>query len=388
MAKLASPAAHAEPERDHDTGTEENEPVLQTQGLAIPARQLMICLRLATIFRSSEAQEALRAPGAFTVLRGLDLAEVGTAMQVLNTALPDHGCHLVAPNIYGGTVSKSDAERFTREADRYLDITTPILVLQPLDVALPDFFRNRAVASLAYAPITADILRAFLEATNRRPADVQAFRDALPDPSILVRFDTAQAVMSLRSGSALEVAHRLATLTGPAKEGPQLDRGFADSPALDVARRMVSDLNAWRRGEIGWSDCSHSVLFFRPPGTGKTWLARAMGNPAGIACIEGSFAEWQAAGHLGDMLREMRRTFAMARRAAPSILVIDEIDAAGSRVGDESRNRHYTLQVINAFLGEMNALATVPGVIVVGACNFPDRLDRAITRAGRFDIKV
>lgn len=99
LAKLASPAAHAEPERDHDTGTEENEPVLQTQGLAIPARQLMICLRLATIFRSSEAQEALRAPGAFTVLRGLDLAEVGTAMQVLNTALPDHGCHLVAPNI-------------------------------------------------------------------------------------------------------------------------------------------------------------------------------------------------------------------------------------------------------------------------------------------------
>src|SRR3989338_6721240 len=93
------------------------------------------------------------------------------------------------------------------------------------------------------------------------------------------------------------------------------------------AGRVVGDFGAWHRGEIGWSDFSHSILLYGPPGTGKTWLARAMGNSAGIACVTGSFAELQAAGHLGDMLREMRRTFAIALREAPAILFIDEIDA-------------------------------------------------------------
>ncbi len=88
------------------------------------------------------------------------------------------------------------------------------------------------------------------------------------------------------------------------------------------------------------------------------------------------------------MLREMRRTFAMARRAAPAILFIDEIDAMGSRTGDDRHNQNYRTQVINGFLGEMNALATEPGVIVVGACNHPDRIDPAVTRAGRFDLKA
>jgi cell division protease FtsH len=150
---------------------------------------------------------------------------------------------------------------------------------------------------------------------------------------------------------------------------------------------VVEDLGVWRRGEIGWSDFSHSLLLYGPPGTGKTMLARAMGNSAGIAFVTGSFAEWQAAGHLGDMLREMRRTFARARREAPAILFIDEIDAMGSRTGDDRHNQNYRTQVINGFLGEMNAIAIEPGVVVVGACNHVDRIDPAVTRAGRFDLK-
>lgn len=124
----------------------------------------------------------------------------------------------------------------------------------------------------------------------------------------------------------------------------------------------MADLLDWRRGAIGWSDFSHSLLLYGPPGTGKTWLARAMGNSAGIAHVSASFAEWQAAGHLGDMLREMRRSFAMARRAAPANFFIDEIDAVGARGGEDWHNQDYRTQVINAFLGELNALATKPKV--------------------------
>ena len=57
----------------------------------------------------------------------------------------------------------------------------------------------------------------------------------------------------------------------------------------------------------------------------QSWIARAMGNSAGFSVVTGTFGAWQAAGHLGDMLREMRKSFAEARTRAPSVLIIDEI---------------------------------------------------------------
>ncbi|MDT8326963.1 MAG: AAA family ATPase [Roseovarius sp.] len=172
------------------------------------------------------------------------------------------------------------------------------------------------------------------------------------------------------------------------KDVPRLDEMAGDSPALLAARRLVADLLLWKAGQVAWSELSRSTLFYGPPGTGKTWLARAMGASAGIACVTGSFAEWQAAGHLGDMLREMRKTFAEAQARAPCILFIDEIDAVGSRESRDPHNANYRTQVINGFLGEMNAIALHEGVIVVGACNHFDRIDPAVLRAGRFDLRV
>ncbi|HCZ01224.1 MAG: hypothetical protein A3D16_21950 [Rhodobacterales bacterium RIFCSPHIGHO2_02_FULL_62_130] len=354
----------------------------------IPPRQLLTCLRLAATFRTEEAFDQLHAPGAFAILCGLGVDDLDIALPVMKAIWPEQGCKLLAPSVSDGAISKLAGERFTREANRYLDLATPVIVLQPLETTLPDHFKHPGIPCLTYAPISADILLAFLAVTDRMPEDVPAFREALPEPSLLARLDTVQVALALRFASGIDIAEQLTALTGPAGEGPRLDKGFGDGPAVQIARRLVADLGAWRRREIGWSDCSHSLLVYGPPGTGKTWLARAMANSAGIAYVEGSFAEWQSAGHLGDMLREMRRTFALARRAAPAILILDEIDAAGSRSGDDRHNLNYRTQVINAFLGEMNALATVPGLIVVGACNHPDRLDPAITRAGRFDVKV
>lgn len=88
------------------------------------------------------------------------------------------------------------------------------------------------------------------------------------------------------------------------------------------------------------------------------------------------------------MLREMRRTFAEARAKAPTVLIIDEIDAVGSREDRDQHNRSYRTQVINAFLAEMDAISRNEGVIVVGTCNNPEMIDPAVLRAGRFDMKV
>lgn len=357
--------------------------------VVIPASQLLICHSLAATFGSLEDIERFRAPGAFSILQGFGAENHDLILNTLKVVLPDQGWQIVSPSVSDGAVSKTAAERMLREANRSLDITTPVLVLQPYEISLPMHFQSPGIYQLTYAPVSPEILLSVLAALNRAPDDEQAFKAALPERTLLARLEMAEIAAVLRFGSGVEIAERLSALACAATEGgPRLDLGFADSPAVGAARRLVADLKAWQRGEIGWSDCSHSLLVYGPPGTGKTWLAKAMSNSAGIVCIEASFAEWQSAGHLGDMLREMRRSFAVARSSAPAILIIDEIDAAGSRSGGDKHNLNYRTQVINGFLGELNALATVPGVIVVGACNHPDRLDPAITRAGRFDIKV
>jgi MoxR-like ATPase len=380
------------PDSSVDTDMEDDllpemEPAEAAAPATLPTRRLLTILRLAATFVSEEALEPLRLRAAVTILRGIDARDLTLVTEGLKVALPDQGWRVLAPSVSEDAVSKTSAERFLREIDRLLDTTAPVLILLPFDIALPAHLQQPGVASFTYAPISADILLGFLAAMDRAPEDAGAFRSALPEPTILARLDTAQAAAALRFGSGLDLAQRLEALTGPTLEGPRLEEGFSDSPVVQAARRVVGDLGAWRRGEIGWSDFSHSILLYGPPGTGKTWLARAMGNSAGIACVTGSFAEWQAAGHLGDMLREMRRTFAIALREAPAILFIDEIDAMGSRTGDDRHNLNYRTQVINAFLGEMNAIAIEPGVVVVGACNHVDRIDPAVTRAGRFDLK-
>lgn len=113
-----------------------------------------------------------------------------------------------------------------------------------------------------------------------------------------------------------------------------------------------------------------------------------MGNSAGIAVVTGSFGIWQSAGHLGDMLREMRASFAEARQKTPCVLVIDEIDAVGSRNDDDRHASHYRVQVITTFLAEMDQIAQQEGVIVVGTCNEIERMDAAVLRSGRMDLKI
>ncbi len=88
------------------------------------------------------------------------------------------------------------------------------------------------------------------------------------------------------------------------------------------------------------------------------------------------------------MLREMRASFAEARRRAPCLLIIDEIDAVGSRSDADRHASNYRTQVISTFLAELDAISREEGVIVVGTCNHPDRMDPAILRAGRMDIKI
>ncbi len=93
-----------------------------------------------------------------------------------------------------------------------------------------------------------------------------------------------------------------------------------------------------------------------------------------------SLGQWQATGHLGDLLKAMRRDFGAAKNAAPSILFIDEIDSVGDRNKFSHDNKSYSVQVVNGLLECLDGLGGREGVVVVGATNNPGEIDAAVRR--------
>lgn len=163
--------------------------------------------------------------------------------------------------------------------------------------------------------------------------------------------------------------------------------GYGDAKiwGLDLAR----DVEDYRAGRISWADVDNGLLLSGPPGTGKTTFAKALANTIDAHFVAGSYALWQSAGHQGDMLRAMRKAFEEAVDNAPSVLLIDEIDnfvqrgSAGDRHVDD-----YLRGVVNGLLEQMDGAGGREGVIVIGACNDPDRVDDALRRPGRLDRHI
>ena len=130
------------------------------------------------------------------------------------------------------------------------------------------------------------------------------------------------------------------------------------------------------------------VLLVGPPGTGKTLLARATAGEADAVFFSASGAEFVES-LVGVGAARIRDLFAKARKMAPAIIFIDELDAAGRKrgagVGQGNDEREQTL---NQLLVEMDGFGGDAGVVVMGATNRPDILDPALLRPGRFDRQV
>jgi cell division protease FtsH len=166
---------------------------------------------------------------------------------------------------------------------------------------------------------------------------------------------------------------------------------FTDVAGYDGAKREISEVvdflkNANRYAEAG-AVAPRGVLMVGPPGTGKTLLARAVAGEAEVpffALTGSSFVEL----FVGVGAARVRDLFSAARKAAPAIVFIDEIDAIGQRRGAGLVSNDEREQTLNQLLAEMDGFDPGSGVVVLAATNRPETLDPALLRPGRFDRQV
>jgi ATP-dependent Zn protease len=170
--------------------------------------------------------------------------------------------------------------------------------------------------------------------------------------------------------------------------GSRLEELAGYGQAKDWGMNLAIDLAAYKRGELDWSCIEKGLLLDGPPGVGKTQFAKALARSAGVPLIATSVADWNAASYLSGTLQAMRNAFAQARRLAPAVLFIDEIDGISDRSRLQGDYVEYWSQIVNLLLELLAGIDDRPGVVVIGATNHADKIDPAIRRAGRLDRTI
>jgi len=197
---------------------------------------------------------------------------------------------------------------------------------------------------------------------------------------------TRQATIG--NSRALSFGETRARIFGPGKT----KISFKDVAGLKEAKQELQEVveflkNPARFARLG-AEIPRGVLLTGPAGTGKTLLAKAVAGEAGVPFFSLSASEFVEM-FVGVGASRVRSTFLKAKRNAPSILFLDELDAVGrirgAGIGGGHDEREQTL---NQILVEMDGFETDTRVVVIAATNRPDILDPALLRPGRFDRKI
>lgn len=129
------------------------------------------------------------------------------------------------------------------------------------------------------------------------------------------------------------------------------------------------------------------ILLSGAPGTGKTLIAKAIAGEAGVPFVSMSGSDFKEL-FVGMGAKRVRDLFSIARKNSPCIVFIDEIDAVGAARDSHMASSSEDSQTINALLKEMDGFTGREGVFVLAATNYPDKLDSALRRSGRFDREI
>ena len=167
---------------------------------------------------------------------------------------------------------------------------------------------------------------------------------------------------------------------------------FDDVAGMDEEKQELQEVvdflkNPDKYTKIG-AKIPHGILMSGAPGTGKTLLARATAGEAGVQFLSISGSDFMEL-YVGVGASRVRDLFDQAKKIAPSIIFIDEIDAIGRKRGSGMGGGHDEReQTLNQMLVEMDGFSRTEGVIVLAATNRPDILDPALLRPGRFDRQI
>ena len=167
---------------------------------------------------------------------------------------------------------------------------------------------------------------------------------------------------------------------------------FADVAGYGGVKEEITEVveflkNAGKFKEIG-ARIPKGVLLVGPPGTGKTLIARAVAGEAGVPFISVTGSDFMEM-FVGVGAARVRDLFQTARKQAPAIIFVDEIDSIGRKRGAGLGGGHDEReQTLNQMLSEMDGFETTEGIVMMGATNRPDILDSALLRPGRFDRQI
>jgi len=166
---------------------------------------------------------------------------------------------------------------------------------------------------------------------------------------------------------------------------------FADVAGVDESKyeleEVVEFLKTPQKFQRLGGKIPRGVLLVGPPGTGKTLLARAVAGEAGVPFFSMSGSEFVEV-LVGVGASRVRDLFDQAKKASPSIIFIDEIDAVGRQRGSSINTNDEREQTLNQLLVEMDGFDNHQAIVVIAATNRPDGLDVALLRPGRFDRRV
>ena len=279
-------------------------------------------------------------------------------------------------SLFGGTGSQQQAQQPKRQSLIYVVPATSIFLQ-----SLPDYVAAHD-AKYPDSPMIYDVLPA---------GQTSIWVSMLPMLIITVVVMGAFYYFVYAQGGGGKAMN-----VGRAKVKDQADQGrkatFADVAGADEEKEELAEIveflkNQQRFNTLG-ARIPHGVLLVGPPGTGKTLLARACAGEAGVPfySISGSdFVEM----YVGVGASRVRDLFEKAKKTAPCIVFIDEIDAVGRQRGTGLGGGHDEReQTLNQLLVEMDGFAANEGVIVIAATNRADILDKALLRPGRFDRQV
>lgn len=257
------------------------------------------------------------------------------------------------------------------------------------ETCLPDTLVRAADHVVRLAPLSGRKLRRIVrEVTGEDPGRVS------DDLAGAITVDDIGACVRPGGGAKaavarLEAARSARSRTREAGAPPLEDlAGYGEAKSWGLM--LVREVARYRAGQIGLADLPRGLLLSGAPGTGKTLYAQALARSCGLPIVATSAARWLSAGdgHLDDAIKAVRADFAAATAMPPCIVFIDEADAlVDPSIGSDSY-RSWWMSLRAGLLSTIDGASSVPGIILIGACNHPDMVDAALKRAGRLDREI